>query len=180
MAERMNKALGRLVVALVLAALSPLAAALPAAGQMAPDFALKRESGSNLRLSELRGQVVLINFWASWCAPCRTEMPHFNRLYAKFHAAGFTLLGISVDEKPNDARAMAQKLNIGFPVLFDVTLDSSAYDYSKFHVARLYGVNRMPTTVIIDRNGRVRYAYGGYVSGNEEEYEKRIWELLKE
>ena len=66
---------------------------LPKTGGEAPDFALKSASGSNLRLSEYRGDVVMINFWATWCGPCRQEMPLLNDLYARYNRVGFSLLG---------------------------------------------------------------------------------------
>jgi thiol-disulfide isomerase/thioredoxin len=64
----------------------------------APDFTLRNAEGRNLRLKEQRGQVVLVNFWASWCGPCKQEMPHLNRLHDKYRSAGFVLLGVNIDE----------------------------------------------------------------------------------
>ena len=145
-------------------------AALPAAGTRAPDFALNSNSGRNLRLSELRGEVVLINFWATWCGPCRQEMPQLGRLYAQYRAAGFTLLGINIDDNRANAEAMVKKLGVHFPTLFD----------SDKRVARLYDVDAMPATLLIDRDGRVRYVHRGYRDGYERQYQEQIRELLKE
>jgi peroxiredoxin len=136
----------------------------------APDFTLRQMSGPNLRLQEQRGQVVLVNFWATWCGPCREEMPHMNRLYEKYRASGFVLLGVNVDEDPRNAAGVASKLGLKFPVLLDT--DKT--------VSRLYELATMPSTVLIDRDGRVRYVHRGYLSGTEATYEKQIRELLKE
>src|SRR5712691_4389108 len=95
------------------------AAGLPAAGTVAPDFASKSDSGRNVRLSELRGQVVLINFWASWCSPCRQELPLLNKIYVQYRAAGFMLLAVNVDDNRKDAEAMLKRLDLRFSTLFD-------------------------------------------------------------
>lgn len=154
-----------------------VAAAMAAPGDVAPDFALKSNTGRNIRLSELRGEVVLINFWATWCAGCREEMPKLDALYKRYRAAGFTVLGVNVDEKRAEAVAAAKAVT--FPVLYDNVAGGSS-DYSKFRVARLYRVRVMPITFLIDRDGRVRYMHEGYRSGDEEEYSKKVRELLKE
>lgn len=145
-------------------------AAMPKVGSVAPDFALKSSNGKNLKLSEHRGEVVMINFWATWCGPCRQEMPLLNRLHEQYRKAGFTLLGVSVDDKPQAAQDMARQLGVGFPVLFD----------SEKQVSRRYDVDAMPTTLIIDRDGKVRYIHRGYRPGYEARYEEQIKELLKQ
>jgi peroxiredoxin len=146
------------------------AAALPAVGVAAPDFALKSDSGRNVRLRELRGQVVLVNFWASWCSPCRQELPLLNKIYTQYRAAGFALLAVSVDDERKNADAMLKQLALKFPTLFD----------GDKNVAKLYGVDTMPATLLIDRDGRVRYVHRGYYSGYERKYEQQVRELLKE
>ena len=88
----------------------------------APDFTLKSNSGENLRLAEFRGEVVMLNFWASWCAPCRQEMPHLKALHSNFSPLGFQLFGINVDEDMSDAQQAIEQLQIDFPVLFDLSL----------------------------------------------------------
>ncbi|HEY6240649.1 MAG TPA: TlpA disulfide reductase family protein [Burkholderiales bacterium] len=146
------------------------ATALPVVGVAAPDFALKSDSGRNVRLSELRGQVVLVNFWASWCNPCRQELPLLNKIFTQYRAAGFTLLAVSVDDDRKNAEAMLKRLGLQLPTLFD----------GNKNVAKLYGVDTMPATLLIDRDGRVRYVHRGYYSGYERKYEQQVRELLKE
>lgn len=103
-----------------LCAIVPAMAAEPLSGP-APDFTLKSNSGENIKLSELRGQVVLINFWASWCGPCRKEMPLLDQLYQQYKPLGFTVLGVNVEEDPAQARTLLGKVPVSFPVLFDGT-----------------------------------------------------------
>ena len=144
-----------------ISAVAPLSAA--------PDFTLRTLNGPNTRLQEQRGRVVMINFWATWCGPCRQEMPHLNRLYDKYRSAGFVLLGVNVDDDARNAADVALKLGIKFPVLLDT--DKA--------VSHLYDLSTMPSTVLIDRDGRVRYIHKGYLSGYEDVYDKQIRELLK-
>jgi thiol-disulfide isomerase/thioredoxin len=112
----------------------------------------------------------MLNFWATWCGPCRQEMPHLNRLYEKYRGAGFTLLGLNIDEDARNAAGLASKLGLRFPVLLD----------SDKKVSRMYDLGTMPSTVLIDRDGRVRFIHLGYQDGYELTYDKQIRELLKE
>jgi len=157
------------LAATLLAAVLP-AHAIVAAQTAAPDFTLKTSEGGNLRLQEQRGQVVLVNFWATWCGPCKQEMPHLNRLYDKYRASGFTLLGVNVDDDPRQAVAAAARLGLRFPVLLDA--DKA--------VIKRYDMGSMPATVLIDRDGRVRFLHRGYREGMEAAYEQQIRELVKE
>jgi len=153
---------------LTLCAAMPAQAIAPAA--LAPDFTLRSADGQNMRLQEQRGHVVLVNFWASWCGPCKQEMPHLNRLYEKYRASGFVLLGVNIDEDPRQAAASAQRMGLKFPVLLD----------GDKRVSRQYELSSMPSTVLIDRDGRVRHVHLGYRDGLEDTYEKQIRELVKE
>jgi peroxiredoxin len=139
-------------------------------GQKAPDFALKSSTGENLRLSEFRGDVVMINFWATWCGPCRQEMPLLDELYNRYQRVGFNLLGVNIDDDSRRAMQMAEELGIDFPVLFDATKE----------VSRLYEVEAMPVTVLVDREGTVRYVHHGYKPGYEDMYLDQIRSLLRE
>ena len=164
----MKRSFALAVTLVFLAAASAIAAVAPKAP--APDFTLKSSEGRNLRLAEQRGSVVMVNFWATWCGPCKQEMPHLNRLYGKYRSSGFTLLGVNVDEDPKLAMGLAQRLGLQFPVLFDA--DKT--------VSKLYDLNSMPATVLIDRDGKVRYLHRGYRDGLEQAYEAQIRELVKE
>jgi peroxiredoxin len=135
-----------------------------------PDFTLRSLDGRNLRLNEQRGQVVMVNFWATWCGPCRQEMPHLNRLYEKYRASGFVLLGVNIDDDTRKAGELARSVGLKFPVLFDT--DKT--------VTRSWDLGAMPSTVLIDRDGRVRHIHRGYRDGLEATYESQTRELLKE
>ena len=161
--------LTHVLMALVLAGAASVAGAA-AVGTAAPDFTLKALEGPNMRLQEQRGKVVLVNFWATWCGPCRKEMPHLNRIAEKYRASGLVLLGVNVDDDARNAAETAAKLGVKFPVLLDTDKK----------VSRLYDLNSMPSTLVIDRNGRVRFLHRGYQDGYEDLYDKQIRDLLKE
>ena len=139
-------------------------------GQAAPDFALKSSSGDNLRLSEYRGDVVMVNFWATWCGPCRQEMPLLDELYSRYERVGFSLLGVNIDDDSRKAMNMVSELGVSFPVLFD----------ARKEVSKLYKVEAMPVTVLIDREGTIRYVHHGYKPGYEDKYLDQIRSLLRE
>lgn len=170
----MNKLMRGLVKRWLPALLSGWLILLPAmaavTGSAAPDFTLKSASGENLKLSEYRGEVVLINFWASWCGPCRQEMPALDELHNRYRALGFTVLGVNVEEDSRKAREVLKDLQVSFPVLLD---DRST-------VSRLYDIVAMPSTVLVDRNGNIRYLHKGYQPGLEDVYLQQVRELIRE
>ncbi len=145
--------------------------ALPAiaASSAAPDFTLRTLAGPNMRLAEQRGRVVMINFWATWCGPCRQELPQLSKLYDKYRGSGFVLMGVNVDDDVRNATEVAAKLAVSFPVLLDT--DKA--------VSKLYDLTTMPSTVLVDRDGKVRYLHRGYLAGYEDTYDKQVRELLK-
>ncbi len=136
----------------------------------APDFTLSTNTGENLRLSEQRGNVVMLNFWASWCGPCRQEMPLLDAMSQRYSAAGFVLLGVDVEEDNTDAKKIVKDLKISYPILFD----------TENTVSKLYSVDTMPTTVMIDKKGQIRFINHGYKPGDENKYRDQIRELIKE
>ncbi|WP_455198352.1 TlpA family protein disulfide reductase [Kaarinaea lacus] len=154
---------------LLLFLLVPLSNAVEVSGP-APDFTLKSRSGENLKLSEYRGDVVMINFWASWCGPCRQEMPLLEEIYQKYSDLGFELLAVNVEEDSSKADDLLRDVRVTFPILFDNTNK----------VSKLYKVVAMPSTVIVDRDGNIRYLHKGYLPGYEEEYRKQVKELIRE
>lgn len=139
-------------------------------GEAAPDFALKSAGGENLRLSEYQGEVVMINFWATWCGPCRQEMPLLDELYGRYQRVGFQLLGVNIDDDSDKAMDMVKELGVSFPVLFD----------SDKSVSRRYAVEAMPVTILVDRSGTVRHVHHGYKPGYEEKYLAQVRALLRE
>lgn len=164
----LRAARGLACAALITAAASADAKVTPATG--APDFTLPSLGGGNVRLQEQRGRVVMVNFWASWCGPCRVEMPHLSRLYEKYKASGFVVLAVNIDEDPLKAAAVAKQLGLRFPVLLD----------GDKKVSRQYELATMPSTVLVDRDGRVRHVHRGYRDGYENTYDLQIRELLRE
>ena len=139
-------------------------------GTEAGNFTLKSAEGSNIRLSEYRGQVVLLNFWASWCGPCRQEFPHLDDLHKKYADLGFTVFGVNVEQDRASADKVLRDIPVTFPVLFD---DNN-------QVSELYNVDAMPMTLLVDRNGVVRYLHRGYKPGYEVAYDKQVRALVKE
>jgi len=135
-----------------------------------PEFTLPARDGGKLSLSELKGQVVMINFWATWCGPCRQEMPLLQQIQAKYEPLGFTLVGINVEPDSTEAEAWLTKVPVSFPILFD----------RQNTVAESFGVVGMPSTVFIDRSGNVRYVHRGYKPGDEARYADMVRSLVKE
>jgi len=152
------------------AALALMASAQASAPQAAPEFALPDATGSTVSLADFEGQVVLINFWASWCGPCREEMPLLDQLSDRYGPLGFTMLGVNVEEDSTLADQFLEGTPVDFPILYD----------RENSVSQLYDVIAMPTTVIVDRQGQVRFVHHGYEPGNENEYQDQIRALIRE
>ena len=157
-----------------IAAAAALAISLPAlagsTGGPAPGFTLASREGQDVSLAQYKGQVVMINFWASWCGPCRQEMPLLESIYRKYNKAGFTLIGVNVEPDSQKANEWLKATPVSFPILYDK--DSK--------VSKLYDVAGMPSTVIIDRNGNLRVLHRGYKPGDENEYLDSIRTLIRE
>ena len=162
----------RMCVVAAVAFAIPLGAAgsLEASAEPAPDFALKSLTGENLRLSEYLGEVVVLNFWSTDCGSCVSQMPAVQKLYEQYRDDGLQVLGINIDRNPNRAREMVEKLELGYPVLFDA--DRS--------VSREYELNALPFVVVIDRDGAIRYTNSGYRGTDRHLYRGQINELLAE
>ena len=151
-----------------------LAVALPvlatSSSAPAPDFSLPSNLGKTVNLSQFKGQVVMINFWATWCGPCRQEMPLLESIYKKYNKMGFTMLGVNVEPDSKPAEAWLKETPVSFPVLFD----------KESKVSTLYKVSGMPSTVIIDRKGNVQFIHRGYKAGDENEYLNSIRTLVRQ
>jgi thiol-disulfide isomerase/thioredoxin len=163
--------LRRFLLACCLACPFPgIAAAAATPGSPAPALVLPSRDGGKVDLSALKGQVVMINFWATWCGPCRQEMPLLAQLHSKYEPLGFTMLGVNVEPDSAAAVTWLKGVPVTFPILFDT--DSA--------VAGRFGVEGMPSTVLVDRNGQVRYVHRGYKPGDEARYADMIRSLVKE
>ena len=161
--------LGGLLLGVAWAGASP--AAVPTiVGKDAPDFVLKALDGTNLRLSEYRGQVVLVNFWARWAGDSRNEIPALNKINTTYGRAGLVVLGISVDEDIQRAREFAGAMKVGYPIMFDTGTD----------IGKDYQLGKMPMTILVDRSGVVRYSHVGFKRGDDRVYLDHIRELLRE
>jgi len=128
----------------------------PRVGHSAPDFVLKPVNGSRLALSALHGQVVLLNFWATWCIPCRTEMPELQRWYLQHRSQRFVVVGFDKQEGRGDVAPFLQKLHVTYPVVLDESGSVSAQ----------YEVIGLPTTLVVDREGIVRAVRLGALDKN--------------
>jgi peroxiredoxin len=137
---------------------------------VAPDFSLPARDGGEVRLSELKGQVVMINFWATWCGPCRQEMPLLQQIHAKYEPLGFTMLGVNVEPDSAAAQSWLKGMPVSFTILFD----------RQSAVSSSFGVEAMPSSVLIDREGRVRHVHRGYKPGDEAVYADLVRSLVKE
>ncbi|MCP5334391.1 MAG: TlpA family protein disulfide reductase [Oceanospirillaceae bacterium] len=159
----------KLIVAGLLSVLSmPLWAV--EVGQSAPDFKLSLLDGSkSVKLSDYRGQVVYLDFWASWCGPCRQSLPAMNSLQTELFRKGFTVLAVNVDEDANAAKAFLKQ----FPVNYPVVADAQGATPDKF------GLQGMPTSYLIDKNGKIALVHQGYKEGDLNEIRQTATQLLK-
>ncbi|MFH1038629.1 MAG: TlpA disulfide reductase family protein [PVC group bacterium] len=137
--------------------------------KQAPDFDLEKLGGGRIRLADYRGKIVIIDFWATWCPPCRKEIPDFVELYKEYAGKGVEILGISLDQKPRGVLPpFVEKYKINYPILLTDGKVDRAYG----------GVTGIPTTFVIDREGRVYKQYVGFRP--REVFEEDITALLKQ
>ena len=137
---------------------------------MAPDFALHGFAGDNVRLSEHRGEVVVLTFWSSRCGPCAAQLDLLSRSFVTYHSAGLSMYGVSVDDDPRRARDFVGAHHVSFQMLTDPQKD----------VSRLYQVDNLPMTVLIDRGGTVRRVFRDFGPRDEALYLRELRQLLNE
>lgn len=130
-------------------------------GKQAPDFTLQTLDGKQVRLKDLRGKAVLVNFWATWCAPCKIEIPWFIKLYQQYQPQGFEILGVDAEDIPQaEAQKAAKALNINYPVLLRGDKIGDQWG----------GLDGLPTSFYIDRNGKIVDQTVGLYSRDEVEH----------
>jgi len=138
------------------------------AGASAPNFLLPTAKGEPLALDKLRGKVVYVDFWASWCGPCRRSFPWMNEMQQKYGAKGFTVVAINVDKKRADAEKFLAQIPANFPVVYDEAGTTPA----------AYAVKGMPSSYLIDPSGKISYVERGFVDENKAPLEDRVKALL--
>lgn len=141
-------------------------------GEPAPDFELPgvRPTDSDVRLSDLRGKVVYVDFWASWCLPCLRSLPQINTLYEQYREQGFEVIAITIDDPIEDAHEFLEDLEV--PLAYHVVADQTA------EIMDLYGVAGMPTSFLIDREGVVRKVHLGFREGDTDLLEDALQTIL--
>lgn len=142
--------------------------ALPA-GDPAPEFALQDLEGKEVSLADQKGQVVLVDFWATWCGPCVQELPHIQAIHQKYRDQGLIVLAVSTDIQKDIVQPFISKNKYTFPVL-----------HADSEIQSNYGVSGIPTVYIIDRQGSIRFHHVGYGPGGEKQLEKEVEQLLVE
>ena len=151
---------------------SLVVAASPAlAGEVAPDFTLRDIDGKEVKLASFKGKVVMVNFWATWCGPCKIEMPHLDKMDREFESKGFEVISISTDDAraASKVKPLIKRGGYGFTVLLDK--DTTV-------VAQYNPAKTLPYNALIDRDGRIHKVYQGYNPGDEVEMRKDVEALL--
>ena len=139
-------------------------------GDPVPSLRLAAGDGKTVSLADYKGKVVLIDFWASWCGPCRSAFPAINGLYEELRDRGFEAVAVNLDEKRQDADRFLADRPHTLTVLFDPNGGS----------ATAFGLGGMPSSFVVDREGRVRFAHTGYTPATLEDYRREVLSLLRE
>lgn len=171
---RIDTSCNNAIVMRLLAIVAVLAAVLasPASGtdigQAAPAFSLPSRNGEPVALDKLRGKVVYVDFWASWCGPCRRSFPWMNDMQQKYGSKGFVVIGVNVDKKRADADRFLGQNPANFTIVFDETGATPS----------AYAVKGMPSSYLIDGKGNVTYVERGFLDEHKAELEQRIAALM--
>jgi thiol-disulfide isomerase/thioredoxin len=136
---------------------------VPGSGNLAPDIRFKDLSGTPVRLSDLKGRGIVLNFWATWCPPCRREMPMLDEFHANYRSKGLSVIGLAIDEPPGQVRRFVESIGVSYPIWVDAPRSQQEFDRSQEVFAHYGGVG-LPMTIFIDRKGIIRRIYVGELS----------------
>lgn len=141
-------------------------------GETAPEFTGKSFSGNEIKLADFQNKVIILDFWASWCGPCRKEMPFLIELHKKYKDKDFEILAINIDEKESKAQKFLKKLETqpNFPIIWD----------KNSKISPMYDLETMPTTYLIDKKGNIIFIHKGFKDSYKEDFYKEIEILLNE
>ena len=139
-------------------------------GSKAPEFSMPDLNGNSIKLSEFKGKVILVDFWASWCVPCKKSMPHIIDLYNNRSDSAFIVIAVNVDDEKSKISEFANSINVTFP--FPVIFDKEK------SLPALYNAEGMPTTIIIDKEGIIRFKESGFTTDTKEKMDTKIRDLL--
>lgn len=151
--------------------LVPVLALALSIGAKAPEIELNGLNGESVRLGDHKGSIVLVNFWATWCEPCKEELPRLESLHQKYKDQGFVVLGVNLDIKRDQrrARALVERLGLSFPIALD----------PEQTIPPRYQPSKMPSSYLIDALGNIRFKHEGYRAGDEEKLDEAIQRLLR-
>ncbi len=158
-----------LALGLAWAGWAPLAKAV-GDGTVAPEIALKDLSGHDVKLADLKGKVVPVDFWASWCGPCREELPVLDGLYKKYKDKGLVIIGVGLDHDSDRLAKFLRALPVSFPVVHD----------PQGAVANKYEPPKMPSSYLIDKRGLIRHVHAGFKASDKAQFDKELSALLSE
>ena len=166
--SRRVQALGILLAAILVAEVSSASAV--GEGALAPEIALKDLSGKLVRVADLKGHVVVVDFWASWCAPCREELPVLEGLYRKYRAKGLVVIGVGQDKEAANLAKFLRASPLTFPIVHD----------SAGAVADRYAPPKMPSSYVVDKKGLIRHVHAGFKASDKASLERELSALLAE
>jgi peroxiredoxin len=160
-----------LLMVVTISGLNYVHAAAPVkVGDAAPDFVLKDLAGKTVRLSDYRGKVVLLNFWGTFCPPCRAEMPSLNAIYQTMKDQGFVVLALSLDHSEGPVRSLVENTKLDFPVMIDVEKEVYYKKYATF---------ALPLSYLIDKRGRIVETYYGQINWDSQEMRAKVKSLIQ-
>jgi cytochrome c biogenesis protein CcmG, thiol:disulfide interchange protein DsbE len=154
----------------LLLALLPLRAQAVGQGAVAPEIGLPDRSGKLVKIADLKGRVVIVDFWASWCAPCREELPVLDALYRKYRDKGLVVVAVGQDKEPENLAKFLRASPLSFPVVHD----------AKGAVAARYEPPKMPSSYVVDRKGLIRHLHAGFKASDKSALERELKQLLSE